>query len=163
MKPILNHPGYFATEDGRVWSNRTKKYLKIETKPDGYCRIQLMPSSKHLYIHRLVLETFLGPCPAGMEACHNNGIRTDNRLENLRWDTRKNNHKDALTQGTHTGLRQKKCKLTEQDVRMIVYMWHTGLFTQRELAKIYHVVVSCICQTVNKKTWKHLWRTSNDI
>jgi len=43
------------------------------------------------YVHRLVLEAFVGPCPDGMECCHNDGDRTNNRLENLRWDTHKNN------------------------------------------------------------------------
>ena len=45
-------------------------------------------------IHRLVLETFVGPCPAGYEALHCNGEREDNRLVNLRWDTHEANMKD---------------------------------------------------------------------
>lgn len=51
-------------------------------------------------VHRLVLETFVGLCPDSMEACHNNGIRDDNRLGNLRWDTRKNNQRDRIKHGT---------------------------------------------------------------
>ena len=59
----------------------------------GYMGVTLWkegkPSSKK--VHRLVLEAFSGPCPVGMEACHNNGDRLDNRRENLRWDTHFNN------------------------------------------------------------------------
>ena len=40
-------------------------------------------------VHRLVLETFVGAAPAGMEGCHNDGNRFNKRLENLRWDTPK--------------------------------------------------------------------------
>ena len=53
------------------------------------------------YIHRLVLEAFVGPCPEGMETCHNNGVRTDNRLENLRWDTSSANNDDIVKHGRH--------------------------------------------------------------
>ncbi len=42
----------------------------------------------------LVLEAWRGLRPAGCEACHNNGIRTDNRLSELRWDTREANRAD---------------------------------------------------------------------
>lgn len=45
-------------------------------------------------IHKLVLEAFVGERPSGMQACHGNGDKTDNRLVNLRWDTVKANHRD---------------------------------------------------------------------
>lgn len=51
-------------------------------------------------VHRLVLEAFVGPCPDGMECCHNNGIRDDNRVENLRWDTHAGNQADKVAHGT---------------------------------------------------------------
>ena len=105
----------------------------------------------------------MGPCPAGMEGCHGNGNRQDNRLENLRWATRKHNHYDAICHGTHSGLHNygENCansKLKEHEVRMIIYMWRTGLFLQKEIAKIYEVTSSHISQIVNKIRWKHLWK-----
>lgn len=50
-------------------------------------------------VHRLVLLAFVGGCPKEMEGCHNNGIRSDNHLSNLRWDTRKNNAIDMVRHG----------------------------------------------------------------
>ena len=48
-------------------------------------------------VHTVVLEAFAGPCPDGMEACHENDVPTDNRWpENLRWDTPEGNLADRL-------------------------------------------------------------------
>lgn len=53
------------------------------------------------FVHRVVLTTFVGPCPDGMEACHGNGDYTDNRLANLRWDTKAENGADKIRHRTH--------------------------------------------------------------
>jgi hypothetical protein len=53
-----------------------------------------------LLVARLVLGGFVGPCPPGQEACHENGDRSDNRLTNLRWDTPSNNNLDKHRHGT---------------------------------------------------------------
>jgi hypothetical protein len=49
---------------------------------------------KRYGVHRLVLEAFIGPCPEGMECCHNDGNPKNNSIDNLRWDTHINNVKD---------------------------------------------------------------------
>ena len=43
------------------------------------------------------LDAFTGPCPDGMEACHANGDRSDNRAGNLRWDTVRENANDRIS------------------------------------------------------------------
>lgn len=52
--------------------------------------------SEKVEVHRLVLMTFVGPRPPGFEACHNNSDKLDNRLNNLRWDTRGANTIDRM-------------------------------------------------------------------
>ncbi len=52
---------------------------------------------KKFWVHRLVLIAFVGDCPPGKECCHNDGDATNNRVENLRWDTRSANMKDRFT------------------------------------------------------------------
>ena len=164
LKEIPGFRAYCATKDGRFWSWKTKRFLKPNLG-DRYPFVILYKDlERHRRrVHRLILETFTGSCPKGMEACHNNGIRTDNRLENLRWDTRKNNIGDEIKHGTHyspyqNGEAHLMAKLTEKDVRMIIYMHRTGLFLQKELVKIYNVHNATISSIVNKKTWKHIWR-----
>lgn len=162
-RPIPDWPEYEITPTGELWSIRCERWLK-PSMAAGYKHIVLYSGEKEIgkSIHCLILETFVGPCPNGMEACHNNGIKTDNRLDNLRWDTRSNNQKDAIKHGTapclhQIGSKHPNSKLTEQGVRMIIYMYRTGLFTQREIAKVYNITTSNISNIVNKKTWKHLW------
>lgn len=60
-------------------------------------------------VHRLVLTAFCGPCPEGMEACHNNGDRGDARLANLRWDTPSNNSRDRRRHGTDHQVNKTHC------------------------------------------------------
>ena len=57
-----------------------------------------------------VLEAFVGPCPPGLEACHGNDVADDNRLENLRWDTRTENQLDRVRNGIHPGANKTHCK-----------------------------------------------------
>ena len=56
------------------------------------------------YVHTLVLEHFVCPRPEGMEACHNDGNGMNNHIDNLRWDTHKNNMQDQLRHGTHVSM-----------------------------------------------------------
>ncbi len=51
-------------------------------------------------VHRLIALTFLGPCPEGLEVCHNDGDPTNNRLDNLRYDTHVGNEADKILHGT---------------------------------------------------------------
>lgn len=74
------------------------------------------------YVHRLVLESFVGPCPDGMQACHNNGNPSDSRLENLRWDSPSSNMLDKQVHGTDYYASRTACKAgheyTEENTRM---------------------------------------------
>ena len=60
-------------------------------------------------IYPLVLAAFVGPRPPGMEACHNNGDHTNDRLSNLRWDTSRENTFDSVEHGTHNNARKTHC------------------------------------------------------
>ncbi|MGB0971438.1 MAG: NUMOD4 motif-containing HNH endonuclease [Mycobacterium sp.] len=73
------------------------------SKGRAYHFVNLSRSSKkaRFSVHRLVLTAFVGPCPDGMEGCHNNGDASDNRIANLRWDTRANNGADKRRHKTH--------------------------------------------------------------
>ena len=170
MKPIPNFSNYFVTKDGRVWSSGGRTYTKAHwLRPTldecGRPRVCLSEAGRiyHRRICRLVLEAFVGPCPEGMEACHNNGDPADNRLENLRWDTRSANALDAVRHGTASALGRNtrgtsngNCKLTEQEVKDIDRKCRSGAI-KKDLALQYGVTPTMITYIAKHKTWKHLW------
>lgn len=92
----------------------------------GYLRVSLWDGSgkeKKRQVHGLVLSAFVGPRPEGMDCCHNNGNPSDNRIENLRWDTRKNNMADAKAHGTiGIGATHHNSKWSYADRKAIVSM-----------------------------------------
>lgn len=124
-KPVVGYEGHYEVSNhGRVRSldrvvvmkDGRKKTLKgivrkQQTLPHGYKTLKLGLNGrlKAHYPHRLVLEAFIGPCPDGMETCHNNGNPEDNHLENLRWDTVAANNRDVIMHGNHNHYGKTHC------------------------------------------------------
>jgi hypothetical protein len=107
-------------------------------------------------IHRLVALAFIGPCPPDMECAHNDGDPTNNRAENLRWDTRKGNHADKREHGTaQVGENNSLSKLSEADVRAIIARRRRGELGT-DLAKEFNVTSAAISAIIHKKNWAHI-------
>lgn len=77
----------------------------------GYLELPLsLVGCRVMYtVHRLVMMAFIGPRPSGLEICHNNGDKTDNRLSNLRYDTRSANCQDSLKHGNNWHSNKTHC------------------------------------------------------
>ena len=73
------------------------KVLMPRFSTDGYLGVRLR--GHEMRVQRLVLMAFRGPCPDGHVSCHKNGVRTDNRVCNLRWDTQSGNCADRNQSG----------------------------------------------------------------
>lgn len=168
VKTIPGFPNYAISKDGKVWSKPRRRsskrgiWIKSRQTNCGYIHCGLYQDNQvhWVLIHRLVLETYVGSCPDGMETRHLNGVRTDNRLDNLCWGIKKENMKDIVHHGTrvrHFGEKNGQTKLTEQDVRMIIYMYRTGLFTMQEIASNYEIGLATVSNIINKKSWQHIW------
>jgi predicted XRE-type DNA-binding protein len=157
MKLIPNFPGYFATEDGRIWSEQkgSGRFLKMQEDKDGYLYVTPCKHTKQFTrkVHRLILEAFIGPCPAGMECCHNNGDPSDNRLENLRYSSHSENIKDAFKHGTknHSGEKNPHSKLNNLQVRIIKKLLRLNKLTQKEIANIFNVTQAHISRMNTNK------------
>jgi hypothetical protein len=130
-RPIEGFPGYRVGDDGSVWSckrpgSRAARtgdwFRRCPTLSEGYPTIMLYRDSqfKCFRVHLLVARAFLGKCPEGMECCHNDGNRQNARLDNLRYDTPRNNNADKIRHGTvNNGSRNGMAKLTEDAVAVI--------------------------------------------
>lgn len=96
--------------------------MRLRTTSDGYRCAQLKRNTKntHQRVHRLVLMAFVGEPPPGMIACHNDGNRSNNAIENLRWGTHSENQRDRIKHGTSPrGEGSATSKLTWEKVREI--------------------------------------------
>jgi hypothetical protein len=108
------------------------KILAVVRQSSGYLIVSLWMDNKvkTIGVHRLVLTAFVGPPPAAHIAAHWDGVRDNNRLENLRWATQSENMQDKRRHGTQqTGERASRWTLTEEQVRTIRGMpgSHRGL------------------------------------
>lgn len=151
---------YIVNQQGQVYSipRRGTKggYLKQLPNSQGYLRVTLTNkdgSQLTKNVHTLVLTTFVGPRPEGMQACHSNGDKTDNRLENLRWDTPSANNLDKREHDTSGGERNGRAKLTENQVRAIRDAYNSGHYSYAQLGRIYGVDKSTIGRVVSGTSW----------
>lgn len=159
MKQILNFPNYCITADGKVYSKYRNKYLKPDIS-SGYKRVSLSKNGKlyRKFVHHLVLESFIEPRPKEKECRHLDGNSLNNNLFNLCWGTKKENGADDKKHGVKRGIKNAAAKLNEDDVHFIVYLYETGLFSHRQIAKYMGISKTNIGDILRKKIWKHLWK-----
>lgn len=158
-KSIPGLDGYQVSTHGRVRSYRKKgggrktKPHMLSPGPKGkYKFVSLPHADKKQFsplVHRIVLEVFAGPCPDGMEACHYDGDPTNNRLDNLRWDSRVNNGADTKrVNASKKGRKASFLKAIETRQREILRRYlilraieevEAGQMTQRKIAAKYGV------------------------
>lgn len=140
-RPIVGYEGHYEVSDhGRVRSlarvvirsdprygpivqRIDEKIMALHTR-NGRKSVYLSKDDKQkrIRIHRLVLETFVGPCPPGMECCHANDIPDDNRLSNLRWDTCSANKDDCVRNGHHHNAVKTHCKRSHELTEANIYV-----------------------------------------
>jgi hypothetical protein len=118
----------------------------------GYLAINVYPQRKLVYIHRLVAETFLGDCPGGYECHHIDGDKTNNKVENLEWVSKKEHLEENLLESSHKGSGNPMSKLTEDDVDSIKQLLQEG-FPGRTIAKLYGISSATVSMLKHNKRW----------
>lgn len=101
-RPVVGFPDYMVSSEGRVYSHISQKFLQPGIASNGYPTVALGRRNTRT-THSLVTEAFIGPCPAGMEVRHRDGVRANPRYSNLCYGTRGDNVADAVEHGTRTG------------------------------------------------------------
>ena len=94
--PVVGYEGRYSVSSlGRIRSERTGALLKTTPNYAGYHVVTLYPDKRQFRLHCLVLEAFVGPRPSpAHDGCHNKGDKNDNRLSQVRWDTKAGNCAD---------------------------------------------------------------------
>lgn len=150
---------YLVSNIGSVYNSRTKKMLAPDTN-GRVCLSDKKSGCRAINVGNLVLEAFVGLCPDEMECCHNDDNRTNNRLDNLRWDTHQSNLIDAYRNGgmkPKSGERNGNSVLTEGQVLEAIQLKIDG-WIWNKLASRYNVSFNTIWNAVKGVTWKHLHR-----
>jgi hypothetical protein len=170
IKPIIGYEGlYSITSFGRVWSHekvrkfgrqqriRKAKFLKPSlNKKTSYLYVNLYIEGKlkTFNLHRFVAIVFISNPLNDLQVNHKDGIKTNNRIDNLEWCTDQQNHNHASKTGLkykftsiyygvyfNKGLAHKKKPWCAQ-ITMNKKQIHIGFFkTEIEAARAYNEFV----------------------
>lgn len=158
-KEAVGLPGYEISNYGRLRSYRFRdgirpnqykllmpKKMRKARKTYVIYGVSVNCRTKYRLAHRLALEAFVGPCPKGMEGCHNDGNPLNNFIGNLRWDTHSENMKDATRHGFVRpfgiiyGIKRRKV----DDLDVIHIRLLSSVVPPKQLADLYGVSRSLI-------------------
>lgn len=115
MIDIVGYNGYMVTKDGKIYSKKRNKFLRI-TYQYKYPSVQLCINGKITTrtIHRLMGLSYLPKVKDKNYVNHINGIKTDNRLENLEWVSPKENSTHAIKNGLYTPPKKNRKDLSKE-------------------------------------------------
>ena len=171
-KIIEGFPKYLISNKGRIKILSTLEDKKVFVKDDGYIATTLGNGKQsYKYVHRLVAEAFIKNKHNKPQVNHINGIKGDNRSENLEWVTPAENIRHAIDTGLLQYKKKEKyiktskyskgeevngSKLTPEEVIEIRVLWELREFKQVELAEKFGVDNSTINDIIRRKRWKHI-------
>ena len=172
-KDIKGYEGHYQVSDlgrvkslSRVVKSRvgvfgTKKEIILKTfkNGDGYLKYKLCINGKEKSVisHRLVANEFLENPFNKPQVNHKNGIKDDNRVDNLEWVTSSENVIHSLANNLkipQKGSEHGMSKLTEKEVLEIRAIGRTK--TLKEVGKMYNVDMSLISLILLNKIWNHV-------
>ena len=156
-KPIPDYEAlYLASSLGRVMrigkamGTNPGKILRPGYNKKGYQMYVLSKNGKCTTrkAHHLILESFIGLRPDGYEVNHKNGIRDDNRLDNIEYVTQEYNIRHQYTVLQNSG------KLCASDIRAIRYKHKNFKMSYTQLATEYDIDYSVIGKIIRRAIWK---------
>ena len=171
-KIIEEFPRYLISNKGRIKILSTLEDKKVFVKDDGYIATTLGNGKQsYKYVHRLVAEAFIKNKHNKPQVNHINGIKGDNRAENLEWVTPAENIRHAIDTGLLKYKKKEKeiknskyslgeeangSKLTPEKVIEIRVLWEYREYRQTELADMFNVDPRTINHVITRRQWKHI-------
>lgn len=169
--PVVGYEGrYEVSSHGRLrglidWQGRKRLsplILRPITSSDGYLRVGLRSETggkpRMFNVNRLVCEAFHGPAPSEHhQSAHYNGQPNDNRAENLRWASCKENAADRDRHGkTVWGSRINTSKLSPDQVRELRRLRDETGQSYRSLGRRFGVSAQAAWKIVQGENWARL-------
>ena len=158
-REVPSHIGYAVGTDGSVWSRRSQgrrvelsnTWRRLNGNPcHEYLTVVL--DRKRYPIHHLVLIAFVAPRPPGMICCHADDNPQNNRLENLRWGTYRENGADHKRNKRRNRTPRKGAKLTVESVLLIRKLARLG-WPQADIAAMFGVNRPTISAIEGRTAW----------
>lgn len=149
FKKIEGFENYLIYSDGRVWSERTGKFLKPEINKSGYLIVDLRRNGEHnrRRVHRLVAEAFI-PNPNNYPVVnHIDEDKTNNDISNLHWCTQQYNAEYSL------GKEVIQYSLEGQFIKE----WPSTREIERKLG-CYNTEISKCCRGIFKQAYGFIWK-----
>lgn len=154
--------GYSLMKEKIYKSNysRGKQIYEDEARKEKYGKgYQWVTIRNKTYaVHRLVALAWIPNPEQKPQVNHKNGIRDDNRVENLEWVTNMENreHSKQFDRNTRKGSQVNTAKLTEEQAKEIKALLAAGELTQVAIAKKYNVLPTTINWIKKGVTWSHV-------
>lgn len=149
---------------GKAYAKALKKemYLRFWYDKDGYAMVNLHDGkyTKHKRVHRLVAEAFIKHSNGKLFVNHKNGVKSDNRVENLEWATSFENsrHAHLVLKVRHRGGRP--VKMYSLDGKFLK-LFPTAAEAAR-YAQISNTMVCYCCQHKFEKSGGYIWRYADE-
>lgn len=159
MREIPNYKGYFATPDGRVYSEKVKRFLKPRNHR-GYWSIGISVDGKKktATVHRLIAFAFVDNPENKKVINHKDGDKKNNNISNLEWCTTSENILHAFKTGLSSPMAGSKhgfAKLTEADIPVIRSLSSQGK-SLSQIAGKFKVDIKTVHRIVQGKGWIHV-------
>lgn len=172
--PVRDWPQYEVSDCGEVrgWliggtrqqKRRLPRYKKLYYGKDGYARVTFHEKRKGcktrvetFLVSRLVAITFIPTYDETLDVAHLDGNKKNNRVENLKWCTRKENESHKITHGTKAqGSRNGQSKLCERAVIAIRTLAKDEKWSQGKIAKLFQVSQKNVSAIVLGKSWRQI-------
>ncbi len=147
---------YYISKCGKVFNCKLRKLSnRMGGYKKQYCRtvFRCNGKNKDVYVHRLVLQEFYGPCPKGMECAHLDGNPLNNNLTNLKWVLPKENSQMKIIHGTSgVGEKNTMAKISDIDAEFIVRNY--SKLTNKILSEKFSISISNVSMIASGRTRK---------